>query len=376
MRVEKNPITQRFIFQVLLRGLLLFGAANLAFAAVQPASLGRLSAYNVFFPGRERLPFGENPGKSYNLSLYNLDAMMASHVVSGQAEYGSEFRVFILGDSSAWGTLLSPPETLAGQLNARGLQICGKPARFYNLGYPTISLAKDLLLLNRAMDYHPDRVIWLVTLEALPVDKQISSPLAANNFEELDGIFERLGITGISSVEPKPGDLLSRTILGRRRELADLLRLQLYGPAWAATGIDQDPEQPWQPAQTDFEADDSFHGLHQGDDLDNILAWQILDGGIRRAGETPILLINEPVLISEGKNSSIRYNLFYPRWAYDEYRKSLEAFMEERQVTYLDAWDEVPAGEFTNSAIHLTPTGEAKLAKGIATSLLQAACLP
>ena len=31
-----------------------------------------------------------------------------------------------------------------------------------------------------------------------------------------------------------------RTLIGARRPLADLLRLQLYGVLWAATGIDQD----------------------------------------------------------------------------------------------------------------------------------------
>ena len=34
-------------------------------------------------------------------------------------------------------------------------------------------------------------------------------------------------------------DFLGRTIIGQRRALADLLRLQIYGFSWAATGIDQ-----------------------------------------------------------------------------------------------------------------------------------------
>jgi hypothetical protein len=56
------------------------------------------------------------------------------------------------------GHLLKPEETLAGQLNALKLTLCGRPARFFNLGYPTISLTKDLLILQRALKENPDRL--------------------------------------------------------------------------------------------------------------------------------------------------------------------------------------------------------------------------
>jgi hypothetical protein len=40
---------------------------------------------------------------------------------------------------------------------------------------------------------------------------------------------------------------------------------------------------------------------------------------------------------------------------------------------YLDTWNLVPEGEFTNSAIHLTPAGEGLLAQRLAQDL-KAAC--
>ena len=67
---------------IILKGFILFIIFNLLFALLQP-QIGRLSAYNVIFPGRERLPFGENSAKAYNLSLFDLDAMFASHEISG-----------------------------------------------------------------------------------------------------------------------------------------------------------------------------------------------------------------------------------------------------------------------------------------------------
>ena len=98
---------------ILIKGLLLFIIFNLVFAAWQPR-LGQFSLYNAVFPGRERLPFGENPKQSYNLSLFDLDAMFASHVIAGEKKAEDEYRVIVIGDSSVWGTLLRPEETIAG----------------------------------------------------------------------------------------------------------------------------------------------------------------------------------------------------------------------------------------------------------------------
>jgi hypothetical protein len=84
---------------------------------------------------------------------------------------------------------------------------------------------------------------------------------------------------------------------------------------WAATGIDQVYPENYERAQTDLEANDDFHGLTS---LQDTLAFDVLDAGMSIAPN--MVLVNEPMLISDGHNSDIRYNFFYPRWAYDEYR--------------------------------------------------------
>jgi len=81
------------------------------------------------------------------------------------------------------------------------------------------------------------------------------------------------------------------------------------------------------------------------------------------------ILVNEPILVSNGLNSDIRYNFFYPRWAYDEYRILLNEFAAERNLQYLDLWDIAPIEEFTNSGVHLTPKGESMLADRIAPAI-------
>ncbi len=355
---------------VLVKGLLLFILFNLVITTWQPG-VGQFSLYNVLYPGRERLPFGENPKQSYNLSLFDLDAMFASHVIAGTPKADNEFRVIIVGDSSVWGTLLKPEETLAGQLNADNLNACGKNVRAYNLGYPTISLTKDVMLLSYGMQYDPDLVIWMTTLDAFPLDKQTSTPLVANNEEKVRELATNYQLR-VEADDPnfEVKSFWDKTFIGNRRAWADFFRLQIYGVMWSATGIDQVYPSDYEKAQTDFEADDSYHDLTAPLTEDE-LAINALEAGFNVVGETPMLLVNEPMLISSGANSDIRYNFFYPRWAYDDYHEIMTSLSERNDWTYVDLWNIVPANEFTNSAIHLTPAGENLLAENLAPYILE-----
>jgi len=370
----------RFLRNVLLKALLLFVVFNLVFAAWPAATyaLGRISAYNLLFAGRPRFPFGEDSSVSYNLSLYNLDAMFASHVLAGGPKPADEYRVLLVGDSSVWGTLLRPADTLAGQLNAAGLVTCGdgRKARFYNLGYPTLSLAKDLMVIDQARSYKPDLVIWLVTLQSFPRDVQLSSPIVANNPALVDGLIQKYGLK-LDPNDPallKPG-FWQQTIIGQRRNLADLLRLQLYGVMWAATGIDQDYPQTYTPAQRDFNTDATFNNWQPPQLPLDQLSFDVLAAGMQAAGpKTPVLLVNEPILTSSGKNSDIRYNFYYPRWAYAQYRAALADKSRQAGWNLLDLWNLEAEQQFTNSAIHLTPAGEALLAQRLSAAVRPPLC--
>lgn len=363
----------RFLRNVLIKAALLFLALNLVFAAADPLpALGRLSAYNGLFPGRPRLPFGERPDMAYNFSLFSLEAMFASHEIN-QAKSPAEYRVLVVGDSSVWGTLLKPADTLTGKLNAAGLQVQGKRARFYNLGYPTLSLTKDLLVLDWTRRFQPDMLIWLTTLEAFPRSQQLASPLLQHNAAAVRAIIQKYAL----QMNPRDPTLLDlslgdRTIVGQRRALADLLRLQVYGAAWAATGVDQYYPETYELRANDLAADPAFHNLQPPKLLAQDLALDVLTAGMQ-ASPVPILLVNEPVFIANGQNSDLRYNFYYPRWAYDDYRQILRGLADQNRWNYLDVWDLAPPAEFTNTAIHLTPTGSAQLAESIARAVLATA---
>lgn len=369
---QNNPRIR--LFSLLLKTVALFALFNFAFASLPNVSIGKFSLYNSIFPGRERLPYGE-VRESYSLSLFDLDAMFASHEITGTEKTLSEYRVLLIGDSSVWGTLLKPEETLAGQLNTSAIAACEKTVRAYNLGYPTLSLLKELMLLDYALQYEPDMIVWLTTLESFPNERQLTSPLVANNAARVRELIERYHL----SADPNDPELVNpsswdRTFVGQRRAIADILRLQMYGALWASTGIDQVYPKNYVRAQIDLEPSDEFHELtsDRRASLEESLAFDVLDAGMS-AASVPTILVNEPILISNGANSDIRYNFFYPRWAYDEYRQLLAERSVSHGWQYFDFWNLAPLGEFTNSGVHLTPKGEGMLTDKVAEAI-QATC--
>ena len=368
-------MSSRFIRNVILKGLALFLLLDVALVAINPVGLASISLYNHVFPGRPRFPFGEDPAQSYNLSIFNLDAMFASLAIAAGPKPSNEYRVLVIGDSSTWGILLHPTETLAGQLDGAGLSMCGKTVRVYNLGYPTISLTKDLMVLDYAMRYEPDLIIWPMTLEAFPLDSQLTSPIVANNASRVDGLISRYKLP-LNPADPAlmHPSFWDQTLIGQRRSIADLFRLQMYGVLWSATGIDQSYPVDYAHAQTDLVSDVTYHGM-QPPALDKSkLAFSILEAGLRAAGKTPVLIVNEPILVSSGKNSTLRYNFYYPRWAYDQWRQLMDQKAASQGWDYLDLWNLVPADQFTNSAIHVTPAGEARMAGSVENTILQQSC--
>jgi len=361
---------------VLLRALVFFVVLNLVYALLSPlAFLGQISLYNLLYPGRSRLPYGSDPKRSYNLTITQLEAMLASHEIHRTSKTGDEYRVLILGDSSVWGFLLKPDQTLSARINSSDYRTSsGRRVRAFNLGYPTMSVTKDLLLLERGLRYQPDLIIWFVTLESLPTWKQLDSPVTQRNPGPTRGLIQRHDI----QLDPQDEKFLDlsfwdRTIIGQRRQLADLVRLQFYGAMWAATSVDHHIPETYNRLVVDLPADDTFQGLGPGELTADDLAFDVMAAGFEQAGDVPVLLVNEPIFISQGMNSDIRYNSYYPRWAFDEYRHILADQSLEQGWEILDLWDVLSSNEFTESAIHYSPAGVEQVSSLLGVAILQRA---
>lgn len=349
------------VLRVLMKAAGLFLAFNGLWLLAQPMpALGALSVYGWLVPYRERLPYGETPA-AYNLSTNSLETMFATHAVRAP-KAADEFRVIVIGDSATWGILLRPDETLTSQLNARGLVAPdGRRMRFYNLAHPIMSLTKDLLLLDVARAYQPDRVIWLHTLESFYRAEQMRPPLLQANADRVRALAARYRLRLDVDSLPVPA-WPEQTFIGQRRLVADWWRLQWFGFAWATTGIDQVyPE--YTPRRSDFAADRSWKSFDAPDDLTPALAFDLVAAAHVMLGDVPLLLVNQPIFVSSGQNSDLRYNTWYPRWAFDQFRAVYAEQAAANGWQLLDLWDAVPAERFTDSPVHLDARGVQTLAQ-------------
>ncbi len=119
------------------------------------------------------------------------------------------------------------------------MECSGRQLRFYNLGYPHPSIVKDLVVLDKAMEYDPDLVIWFVTLNTL-MPRRLSPFLAANS-EEAAKVLTTYNIPTSDEDElalQKPS-FYEKTLVGRRSDLLRAIKLQALGVLWMAADQDK-----------------------------------------------------------------------------------------------------------------------------------------
>jgi hypothetical protein len=363
-------------WRILLKAIFLYVIANVAFAYFDPP-LGKLTFYNWLIPGRERVPYEreiEYYPFSHTIPVYeDMDAMYSSHILS-QPKQADEFRIVLVGDSSAWGFELHPEDTLAGKLTALNLKTCeGKRIMVYNAAFPLPYVMKDLLIMDKVREYDPDMYLWTITLDAMRNRTAFSNYFLNPYAERVSELVDEYGIKNLDTEKMSTPNFWTRTIIGQRSRLKKDLLLQFYGFGWAGTGLDYyyNEYSPYPNDQTNsllFEqmGSDEF-------DLDLFL-FDVLKAGYELTDGTPLLVINEPIFISSGENSDIRYNFLYPRWAYDGYRAYLANWMRENDHEYVDAWNVVPLSDFTDSIFHRTPDGEEILAALLKDKIIGLAC--
>ena len=374
--------------RVVVKALILFTLANLAFAYFNP-DIGRLSLFNFLIPGRLRFPAlvqGEDQLLNQGiLSFLDMDAMFASHVISAWPKPAEEYRVILLGDSSIWGYTLPATDILSEQINKMNLKTCtGKIVRVYDLAYPWPSFMRDLLVLDKAREYQPDLVVWPMTMIMFQTDEtDLQFFLSDKEFliDQPDRVLQLIktySLTVPDASNLHPSSFWDRTILGQRLRIKVVAADQLYGLRWAATGLDIELPSVL-PHSNEVDSSYAYYGYRHNSTGDlkrliSTLQFSALDAGQKLAGDVPIYYFNEPIFITTGKNSSIRYNEYYPRWAYDEYRNRLGEWMAGQDLPYDDFWNIIPPSEFTDTPLHLTPEGEHQLAGRLAPVILNLAC--
>jgi hypothetical protein len=367
--------------RLVLKTVFAFAALSLAYAGARPP-IGQLTVYNLLVPGLWRFPV-QTGGTSepFSIAAEDLQTLFSSHLIAKTPKAASEYRVLLLGDSQTWGASLASSETLGQQLNAAGLSACGKQLRFYNLAYPFPSVLKDFFILHESLQYKPDLVVWMLTAGSFLhnpaslglVNDDPHPALALLHSYRLDKYRNLVG--------PEPS-FLERTLTSQAGRLHKWARLQMYGPIWAATGSDL----PWNvadfnswisglyPPETDSPANLDWNGYPPPTLPKTGLFFDVLPAARQMTDGVPVLIVTEPIFIAPGRNSNIRYNFMYPRWAYDEFRQALQDAASRLGWDYLDLHDLVPHTSFVDSTYHLMPAGEAQVARALTPEVLRSAC--
>ena len=353
------------LIKAALKALALFAAFNVIYFFVQPLEmLDHITLYNHLFPGRIRFPFSDETTEPSNTSIARLEAMFASHVLDGTPKTKTEYRVLILGDSAIWGLEVSADGTVPACLDRARMSLPdGRTIRAYNLAYPAPNILRDTLIMGRAIEgYQPDLIVWFITLRSLSREEFALSDVVVEQREEAIALAEDVGYS-LPLTEP---DWLEATFWGQRRGLRAWLQHQLQGITWGASGVDY-PQRPfYRPPEYDLPNSDAY------DMSDKQFAADMLIRGMKFAEDArvPVLLINEPIFISTGANSHIRYNADYPRAAYDEYRARIAKLAESHRWNYMDLWDAVPPEQFIRTALHYNPEAACKVAARVGKKII------
>ena len=92
-------------------------------------------------------------------NVFDVNVLFNTHIISYEQKPTNQYRVVFIGDSTVRDSTIYPLVDRQG---------CGvKNLHAYDLGYYGTSATKDLMILENAMRYSPDLIVWSVTSRTL-----------------------------------------------------------------------------------------------------------------------------------------------------------------------------------------------------------------
>ena len=349
--------------RVIAKALLLFAIFNAAFSYFAP-SIAPFSVYGKVLPAVARFPVyfrTYNPSAPHQIGIgnvYDLDILFSSHLLSHAKKGKKEYRIVVVGDSTvrnsgAW-----------DELNRQHLKSCdGRTVRFYNIGYPSPSLLKDLMLLQESMKYKPDMILWSFAQDAFRQDA--AGFRDANRIHYYDLEMEY----GLPRNVARPSlmeSLIARTIVDRREQLHVQTLLDIDATILArafgrnnakvmsTATAEAAPPPPVNPHQFSTSANFSKY------------LFQALDVAQQIAGNTPIIYISEPVTQGTEQNG-------YDLKQYGVFSTALRGVVAQHDWMFLDLWNMLGPQEFVDG-LHRNAQGDTHLEQRLTPVILKASC--
>lgn len=368
MRINSSIATA---LRIAVKAMALFMIVNVIYIALNPLpALSQVSVHNTLIPGRLRVQSAAGDDVGYGRGTTNIDLMLAAHEITGAHKADDEFRVLIMGDSSAWGYLLDDTETIAENINRQRLiTVGGQRVRVFNMAMPGMYATKDLLLMQRVNKFKPDLVVWFVNLENFRRVAQKENFFVCSNMAQLRPVLERYNVGDLDCPYEPSDSLMRRSLVGQRRDLASLMFSQIDGVLWSATGIDHKVLKRHYLYRM-LNGDTDWMGLPGPTLHEDALILNAMDAA-KGLVDAPILVVNEPILTLNGINTSKRYNKYFPHWAYDQGTAMIEARAIKLGMRFANLWNAVPAEQFTDTEVHYTAAAARHVADLVGQEILK-----
>ncbi len=346
---------------------------NLGFAVLHPMIwLDRATIYGSLVPFRTRFSYA-SPGLA--VTVLRVDAMFASHEISGPKLASDEYRVAVMGASDVWGFGLNANETISACLNQNKTTTPqGHPLRVFNLGYPAPSAMRDLIFLDKARIYNLDHVVWFINAGTLYRYLLVAQQeFMSINREALHTLLAKypIQVSEPMSLPPESFNLWEQTLIGQRVALNTWVQDQLYGLVWQQQRIDHLKNGVSSYHPTDPEAHGEAFGpgafadwRYPGEVTESDLSLDVLAAGVRlaRSARFKLTLVAQPMWIQPAETRNFRYNEEYPIWYYDMLQTALRNTAATAGWDYVDWSAKLPNGYFTDSPFHYSAEGSCILA--------------
>jgi hypothetical protein len=333
-------------FRVVLKALILFISFNLILTAFPDLSdfifrqfLPRLHKFPmdvVYYNSHSKNGFGVE-------NVFDVHVLFNTHIISYEKKPSYQYRVVFIGDSTVRDGTIYPVVDQQG---------CGeKVLHGYDLGYYGTSATKDLLILQEAMRYSPDLIVWSVTSRTF-----LNEPngFAVANSASLIKLINTYNLSLPAGTSLTNG----RSIFNGGNEIRLQTRLAInYGILFPAFGSSREVIKMGFNGGAANNAENQETLLGSGD-----YVFSALTVAPKIAGDIPFVFINEP-----------RPNSVVIQPDYLQYRQEILSLSREQHWNFLDLWNLIPDNGFLDT-IHRNATGEHLFNKIVIQAILGVAC--
>ncbi len=332
-------------FRVILKALVLFVGFNLLLTLFPNPSyfvfrqllpkLNKFPIYAVYYDSQAKHGFGAQ-------NVFDRTVLFNTHLISYEKKPVNQYRIIFIGDSTVRDGTIYP---MIDQQECNG-----KILHVYDLGYYGASATKDLMILQEAMKYSPDLIVWSVTDRTLSNEPK---DFALANSVDLAKLIATYDLP-ISAGQALTGG--SFFFGGDKIRLQTRLVLN-YAILFPAI---RSPQRLIQSAINDIKTNNAAD--QETLPASGAYLFSALTAAPKIAGGVPFLLINEP-----------RPSVVVAQTDYLEYRQELLSLNGGQHWIFLDLWNLAPDKDFIDK-IHRNADGEVLYNKAVLPSILEIAC--